>query len=47
MFSSTQTSPLTAIDMRFTVAVGSVRPWGQGRLHMDADILTLAGRSLR
>jgi hypothetical protein len=47
MFSSIQTYSLAASETRFTVGMARVRPWGQGRLHVDADILTLAGRSLR
>jgi hypothetical protein len=47
MFSSIQTYSPAANDKRFMVAVACVRPWGQARLHVDADILTLAGRSLR
>jgi hypothetical protein len=45
MFTSFQTYCPAVNETRFMLAVG--RPWGQGRLHVDADIITLAGRSLR
>jgi hypothetical protein len=50
MFTSIPTySPTATVDTRFMIACADVRPWDQGRLHMaaDADITTLAGRSLR
>jgi hypothetical protein len=47
MFTSTQTYSPAVIDTRFMLAATCVRPWDLGRLHADADIIALAGRSLR
>jgi len=47
MFNSIQTYCPAVIDTRFMLATSVVRPGGQARLHVDADIIALAGRSLR
>jgi hypothetical protein len=47
MFTSIPTYSSAVIKTRFMLAVACVRPWGRGLLHADADINTLAGRSLR